>query len=131
MNTTKQQKQQNDNAPLFANGGAFIGVVIGVKSEPWASDPTKTNHSIGISVPYTDEWGRAQDYVTKIGLGQNTMHLLGAAKSLIGQQVIVTGVGSRVVAPKPGQSFDPFINNYATLNTKLIPVNLLNEGAPF
>jgi len=130
MNTA-HQNQNTDNAPLFTNGGAFIGIIIGTKSEPWASDPTKTNHSIGISVPYTDEWGRPQDYVTKIGLSTTTMHLLDAAKSLVGQQVIVTGIGSRVVAPKPGQTFDPFVNSYATLNTRLIPVSLLDEGAPF
>lgn len=47
----------------------IIGIIKGFKSTPWAKDPSKYNHQLGlVTGTYTDEWDNVHENVVKIDI---------------------------------------------------------------
>jgi hypothetical protein len=80
------------------NGNYIVGEVVGFASEPWATDSTKVNHSVGIAAKYKDKFD--QDKITTIEVSVSPKLLdkaKAAAEKLKGHRVALpVGVQSLV-----------------------------------
>ena len=55
-------------------GSYVVGICKDFRSEPWSTDPTKFNHRLIISRPYSDQYGNEQTDVTIIDINSDDVH---------------------------------------------------------
>lgn len=55
-------------------GSYVVGICKDFRSEPWNTDPTKFNHRLIISRPYSDQYGNEQTDVTIIDINSDDVH---------------------------------------------------------
>jgi hypothetical protein len=99
------------------NGVYIIGQVKGLKSTPWAKDPNKFNHSLGLVTGiYKDEWDNQHENIIKVDIQEAD---LARVKNLVdgkaGKQVSVPVVGRARPGGKSGAWLSYFLPQGADL----------------